>query len=60
MKEMTGKRMSVQNTLLKHRDRKRRQNTSLLQNLKDKEAHPFLGIDVYLGIKELITVIIFP
>lgn len=32
----------------------------LLQNLKDKEAHPLLGIDVYLGIKELITVIIFP
>lgn len=33
----------------------------LLQYLNDKdEAHPLLRVDVYLGIKELVTVIIFP
>lgn len=64
---MTGEKMSALKQLIKaKKEKKKRQEKEtnrffLLQNLNYKDAaHPLLRVDVYLGIKELVTVIIFP
>lgn len=57
-----SERMSAPKHLIKaQRQEKETYRFILLQNLNDKdEAYPLLTVDVYLGIKELVTVVIFP
>lgn len=67
VEKMTGEKMSALKQLIKaKKEKKKRQEKEtnrffLLQNLNYKDAaHPLLRVDVYLGIKELVTVVIFP